>query len=592
MTPFPNFKAEIMTRTATLPRTAPFAADEIAALDKVIGGASTVQRAWLAGFLAGIDSAKGEAAPAAPPAAKTRLTILYGTESGNAEALAGAARRDAQKRGFAPKLLDMADADLATLKEAGNVLVIAATWGEGEPPQRAAPFMRALMAEGAPRLDGVRFAVLALGDSSYAQFCETGKQIDARFEALGGIRLADRLDCDLDYEVPAAGFIASLLEQLTPAAEPGSVIHVDFHRAEAETIGKLAPFAAEIAALHPITSSRSVSETLHVELDLTGSGIAYEPGDTLGVAPDNDPGLVEQMLRATGLAGDGAAMTALSRERDITTLSGKLVQDYAALIGDSSLATMASDAEARGRFIAGRQPIDLFEAYPNTLSTEQLTGLLRKLPPRYYSIASSQKLVGEAAHLAIAKVAYESEGRARLGVTSGMVAQRRKTGGRLDVHVKANPHFRLPAAPDAPIVMIGAGTGIAPYRAFLQEREALGVAGKSWLIFGHRTFLHDFLYQLDLQEWLKSGTLGRLDLAFSRDQPEKRYVQTVLWEQRRDLRTQLDNGATVYLCGDAKAMARDVDATLIRILGNDDPIRGQSELDTLIAAGRYKKDVY
>ncbi len=189
-------------------------------------------------------------------------------------------------------------------------------------------------------------------------------------------------------------------------------------------------------------------------------------------------------------------------------------------------------------------------------------------------------------------MAYESEGRARLGVASGMIAERRKTGGSVNVHVKANPHFRLPETNETPIVMIGAGTGIAPYRAFLQEREALGIAGKSWLIFGHRHFLHDFLYQLDIQDWLKSGVLGRLDLAFSRDQPEKRYVQHVLWNQRHDLRAQLDQGATLYLCGDAKAMARDVDATLVRILGKDDADRGQHELDALIAAGRYKKDVY
>jgi sulfite reductase (NADPH) flavoprotein alpha-component len=582
-----------MTRSATLPRTAPFAPDEIAALDQVIGRTSAVQRAWLTGFLAGMDAGGGEAATtAAAPVARTKLTILYGTESGNTEALANAVKRDAQKRGFAPKLLDMADADLATLKDAVNLLVIASTWGEGEPPQRAAPFMRALMADDAPRLDGVNFAVLALGDSSYAQFCETGKQLDARFEALGGVRVAERLDCDLDYETPAAGFIAALLEQLTPKTEAGSVIHVDFHRAEAEPVGKSAPFAAEIAALHPITSSRSSSETWHLELDLTDSGISYQPGDTLGIAPDNDPALVEAMLNAAGLAGDGAAHAALARERDITTLSGKLIQDYANLTGDAALAALASDAEARGRFIAGRQPIDLFEAYPHSLTTAELTTLLRKLPPRYYSIASSQRLVGEAAHLAIATVAYESEGRARLGVASGMIAQRRKVGGSIGVHVKENQHFRLPGSSDTPIVMIGAGTGIAPYRAFLQEREALGVQGNSWLIFGHRHFLHDFLYQLDIQDWLKTGTLGRLDLAFSRDQPEKHYVQHVLWNQRADLRAQIDNGATLYLCGDAKAMARDVDATLVRILGHDDAARGQHELDALIAAGRYKKDVY
>ncbi|MDD2877428.1 MAG: flavodoxin domain-containing protein [Acidiphilium sp.] len=583
-----------MTRAAALPRTAPFAPHEIAALDQVIGPATVVQRAWLAGFLAGIDSVKGEGEvlAAQAPAAKTKLTILYATESGNAEALAGAAKRDAQKRGFAARLLDMADTDVASLAGAENLLVIASTWGEGEPPQRAAPFLRALLAADAPRLDGVNFAVLALGDSSYARFCETGRQIDARLEVLGGARVAARVDCDLDYAGPAADFIGATLAKLTPADAAGSVIHVDFHRGDADVIDKAAPFAAEIGALHPLTSSRSDGETVHVELDLTGSGLVYQPGDTLGIVPENDPALVAALLDAAGLEGDDAARFALTHERDITTLTAKLIGDYAALSGDARLGELAADAAKRQDFIAGRQPIDLFETFSHRLSAAQLTGLLRKLPPRYYSIASSQKAVGDTAHLAIAKVAYESAGRTRLGVASGMVAQRRRVGDSLNVMVKANPHFRLPADAQAPIIMIGAGTGIAPYRAFLQEREAMGVAGNSWLIFGHRRFLHDFLYQLEIQEWLKSGVLGRLDLAFSRDQPEKRYVQHVLWEQRAAVRAQLEDGATLYLCGDAKAMARDVDATLVRILGGDDAARGQTELDALIAAKRYRKDVY
>lgn len=581
-----------MTRTAALPRTAPFAPEEIAALDKVIGRASTTQRAWLAGFLAGIDAAKGEAANAAMPAIKTKLTILYATESGNTEALATGAKRDAQKRGFAPRMLDMADIEPASLKDAENLLVIASTWGEGEAPQRAAPFLRTLLGDDAPKLDGVNFAVLALGDSSYAQFCETGKQIDERLEALGGNRVADRVDCDLDYETPAAAFIDAILTTLAPESDEGSVIHVDFHRTEGGEVSKNTPFDAGIEALHPITSSRSESETLHLELDLAGSGITYEPGDTLGIAPRNDPALVDEILHIVGLEGDDSARTALTGERDITTLTSKLIADYAALTGENKLASLAADEASRTEFLSGRQPIDLFGAFPHKLTTEQITGLLRKLPPRYYSIASSQKSVGEAAHLAIAKVAYESAGRARLGVASGMVAERVKTGDTLPVHIKANPHFRLPEDSAAPIVMIGAGTGIAPYRAFLQEREATGAGGTSWLIFGHRRFLHDFLYQLEIQDWLKSGVLDRLDLAFSRDQPEKHYVQHVLWEQRDALRSQLDEGATLYLCGDAKSMARDVDATLTRILGDEDTTRGQSELDALIAAGRYRKDVY
>jgi len=579
-----------MNRLATLPRSAPFAAQEIAALDQVIGSASAVQRAWLSGFLAGLDAGEGKtAAPAGPPAAKPKLTIVYLTESGNSENLAGRARTAAQKRGFKAQILDAADTTPEALASAGAVLVIAATWGEGEPPQRAMPFYRALLADTAPRLDGVDFAVLALGDSAYAQFCEVGKRVDARLAELGARRVADRLECDLDYEASARSFLDDLLVKLTPDPDAGSVIHVDFHRPAGDSAldapGQSAPFAAEITAHHPLTSSRSSSETTHVELDLSGSGIRYAPGDSLAVLPHNEPSMVEAVLQTTGLDHDSELARALTMERDITTLSGKLIADYAALTGDPAIAALAANEAERRAFIEGRQAIDLLERFPHKLEASQLTGLLRKLPPRSYSIASSQALVGESAHLAIATLAYESAGRARLGVASGDVARRRRSGDSLGVFVKPNNGFRLPEDKSTPIVMIGAGTGIAPYRAFLQHREAEGAEAPAWLIFGHRHFLHDFLYQLEIQDWLKAGVLTDLDLAFSRDQPEKRYVQHVLRERADKLKASIADGAVLYLCGDAKAMARDVDAVLADILGTD-------ALEVLVAARRYRKDVY
>jgi sulfite reductase (NADPH) flavoprotein alpha-component len=571
----------MMTKPIALPLNAPFAPEQIAALDQVIGEASAVQRAWLAGFLAGLDAAEGKTAPApvAETGPKPKLLILYATESGNAEALAGKARQDAAKRGFAVKLADMGDADVQSLKSAGTILAIVSTWGDGEPPQRAAPFFRALMGDAAPRLEGVKFAVLALGDSSYAQFCETGKQFDARLEALGASRVAARVDLDLDYEAGAKTWLNETLEGLAPSPAPGSVIHVDFHKPVAAT--KAAPFAAEILTRGKLTSERAEGATWHLELSLEGSGLAYEPGDALGVQPENDPALVSAVMKAAGLGEE--VRGALTRNLDITTLTTKQVQDFAVLTGEKSL----SDAAAGREFIAGRQWIDLLEAFPQAMEPARFTALLRPLAPRYYSIASSQKLVGEQAHLTVARLAYESAGRARLGVASGQMADRLREGEQLPVFVRGNTHFRLPGRADVPVVMIGAGTGVAPYRGFLQELEATGAGNDTWLVFGHRRFLYDFLYQLEIQDWLKSGVLGRLDLACSRDQPEKRYVQHVLWEQRDLLRAKLDAGAVLYLCGDAKQMARDVDAVLARILPG-----GQAELDGLISAGRYKKDVY
>jgi sulfite reductase (NADPH) flavoprotein alpha-component len=590
-----------MSKLTTLPNSAPFAPEQIAALDQVIGAASVVQRAWLSGFLAGLDAAEGRIgenpleapAPAAAAADKPKLLILYATESGNSEALAGKAKQDAAKRGFAARLLDMGDASVDMLKNAGTILAIVSTWGDGEPPQRAAPFYRALMGEAAPKLEGVKFAVLALGDSSYAQFCETGKQVDARLAELGASRAAERVELDLDYEAGAKTWLNATLELLAPK-DAGSVIHVDFQKPiGSAAASKTAPLAAEITAHHKLTSERADSETVHVELSLAGTGLTYEPGDALGVQPENDPQQVAEILANLGLENDSALRDALTTRYDIHTLTARHLKDYAGLTGDNGLAALAEDAGKRSEFLAGRQIIDLLEAFPHRLDAEKFTALLRPLAPRYYSIASSQKLVGEEAHLTVARLAYESAGRPRKGVASSLITDHRRMGGTLNVFVKPNPHFRLPKDEAAPIVMIGAGTGIAPYRGFLQEREATGATGPSWLVFGHRHFLYDFLYQLEIQDWLANGVLSRLDLASSRDQPEKRYVQHVLWEQRDALRSKLADGAVLYLCGDAKHMARDVDATLINILSEGkDAAAGQAALDALVTAGRYKKDVY
>jgi len=576
-----------MSKNSTLPSTAPFAPEQIAALDQVIGAASVAQRAWLSGFLAGLDAAElRQAAPAAAATGeKPKLLIVYATESGNSEALAAKAKADAQKRGFAAKVLDLGDATPEALKAAGNIIAIISTWGDGEPPQRAAPFYRALMSESAPRLEGVRFAVLALGDSSYAQFCETGRQFDARLAALGATRAAEHIELDLDYEAGAKTWLGTTLDALAPK-DAGSVIHVDFvAKPVPATASKTAPYLAEITAHHKLTSERAANEIFHIELSLEGSGLTYEPGDALAVLPENDSVLVAAVQKAIG-GGDAALSQALATQYDICTLTAKQVQNYAALTGDKALGALAEDSAKTKEFLAGRQWIDLLETFPHKIDPAAFTTLLRPLAPRSYSIASSQKLVGAQADLTIARLAYESAGRSRLGVASSLVADRRKAGDTLPVFVKPNPHFRLPSSAKTPIIMVGAGTGLAPYRGFLQELEATGAGNDAWLVFGHRNFLYDFLYQLEIQAWLKSGVLGRLDLASSRDQPEKRYVQHVLWEQRERLQAKLADGAVLYLCGDAKHMAHDVEAVLQKTLG------GQAALDALISAGRYKKDVY
>jgi sulfite reductase (NADPH) flavoprotein alpha-component len=332
-----------------------------------------------------------------------------------------------------------------------------------------------------------------------------------------------------------------------------------------------------------------------VELGIEGSGLVHAPGDALGIVPVNDPALVDEILAVAGLSGDATAREALSAAQDITTLTRPQVEAYAKLTDSAALKALAADANALKDWLPGRQVIDLLEAAPTKLDAATLTSLLRPLPGRLYSIASSRAAVEDEIHLLISAVRYETHGRQRRGVASVDIAERRKKGGPLKVYLKPNPHFRLPADPDRPVIMIGPGTGVAPFRAFMQEREATGAQGRNWLFFGNRHFTHDFLYQLEWQDWKQSGLLTRIDTAFSRDQREKIYVQNRIWEQRHALYSWIEDGAAIYVCGDANAMARDVNHALIRVIadqGDLDEAEAAARLDTLRREGRYLRDVY
>lgn len=588
-----------------LPASAPFSEGDIEALNRVMARTSPDQRQWLSGFLAGYAAASGGAVAAAKPAPvaaaqpKVPLTILYATESGNSEALAGQAKKAAAKLGFDAKAVDMADVTPEAAAKAQNLLVIASTWGEGDPPQRAGDFIAALMADGAPRFEATRFAVLALGDRAYVNFCETGRQIDERLEVLGGIRLAPRIDLDLDYEAPAKAWIADLLPKWKPAEDAPSVIHVDFARAAVEPDEaeeplwtKANPYLAEVSNLIEISSSRSESRTFHAEIALGYSGLSYEPGDALGVVPENDPVLVAELVELA--QGDDALADDLAHRFDITTLTQPQAVALAGKFGLAELGEIAADPVRFRAWAADRQLIDLLAAQPVALDPETLRGLLRPLPPRLYSIASSLAAVPDEAHLTVAEVAWASHGRARKGVASGFLG-RSKAGAAVRVYVQPNRHFRLPADGNTPVIMIGPGTGVAPFRGFVQHREAVGAGGRNWLVFGHRRYTHDFLYQLEWQDALASGALAKLSLAFSRDRAEKRYVQHALWDERAELLRWLDDGAQLYVCGDANRMAKDVEAMLERAIADVrrvEPEVAAAELKALAKAGRYQKDVY
>ena len=581
-----------MTIHAPIPNTAPFAEEDIEILNRVVGPANPIQRAWLAGFLAGIDASTAPLQPAAPALPAEPLTILYATESGNSEKLAGDLAKAARKSGLKPTLLDMADLDLATLGNTKRLVVIAATWGEGEPPARAVQAYAALMGEAAPRLDGVEYGVLALGDTAYAEFCAIGKAIDERLAALGGKRVVERVDCDLDFAEPAGGFIAAALKALAPPeAERSTVIAVDFGGKQTP-LADFGPVEAGITEHVNLNSSRSDKETIHLELTFDGAAPAYKPGDSLDLTPENDPIYVDALLKAASLASDDSLRNDFIKSRDVTTLSVKTLESYVAGTGHQYVKALLDSGEARS-WVAGRQLIDLIEHFPIALSAEQLRAVTRPLAPRAYSIASSRQEVGNEAHLLVTAVRYATHNRSRKGVASNFIAERLKKGNRLRVKLKPNRHFALPA-PDRDIIMVGPGTGVAPFRAFTQDRRAAGATGCSWLFYGDRNFTHDFLYQLEWQDALKDGALTRLDLAFSRDQPEKIYVQHRLYEQRRDLTEWLDNGAHFYVCGD-KTMGKDVRAALVRALGDVKsltPEAAEQAVQSLERERRYLQDVY
>src|SRR3954452_21354511 len=444
------------------------------------------------------------------------------------------------------------------------------------------------MSDAAPRLDGVEFGVLALGDTAYVEFCAIGKALDERFAALGGKRIADRVDCDLDFAEPAAKWIGATLKTLAPEVAPDDkVIAVDFG---AKAAPNLDVVEAEVSEIINLNSSRSDKETYHLELAFEGPAPAYKPGDSLDLYAENDPVYVDALLMAAGVS-DSALRADFIKSRDVTTLSIKTLETYAGF-GQRYVKELL-DAGTAKSWIAGRQLIDLVQEFPVALDADKLRALTRPLAPRAYSIASSRAEIGDEAHLLISAVRYHTHGRARKGVASNYAADLKK-GTRVRVKLKPNRHFALPSA-ERDIIMVGPGTGVAPFRSFVQERRATNAKGRNWLFFGDRSFTHDFLYQLEWQDALKDGALTRMDVAFSRDAPDKIYVQHRIWEKRADLIAWLDGGASFYVCGDMNAMAKDVRATLVRAYADVkalSPEAAEAAVASFERDKRYQQDVY
>ncbi|MDQ8182736.1 assimilatory sulfite reductase (NADPH) flavoprotein subunit [Pelagicoccus sp. SDUM812005] len=601
-----------------IPADAPFAPEQAAALNAVLGSANAQQATWLKGFFAGLVAGEqgfghGAGAPAAAAGGSAPLTILFGSESGNAEGLADRVKDSASAEGFKCKVVDMADAKLADLAKAENLLVLVSTWGEGEPPSRASDFYDAIMAEKAVKLDGVNFSVLGLGDSSYTQFNQMAKEFDKRLEDLGGTRIYDRVECDVDFEGPyvgwANGAIAKLKEIAKPAAAAAPVVGFGSGPAiltpVAPAYSKANPFQAEMLKSINLNGTGSAKETIHAEISLEGSGLTYEPGDALGVIPENAPDLVEAFLEAAKLDGrenvsfkDELSVPfgdLLRKQLDLRTINSVILKKYAKACDHKELLKMSEDREKVKDWAWGRDIVDLVKEYPSSLRAGDWVSLLRPLSPRLYSIASAISAHPNEVHLTVGAVRYEAFGRQKKGVCSTFIADAWKEGTKAGVYFHSNKNFKLPADPATPIIMVGPGTGIAPFRAFVEERAATGAKGENWLFFGDQRYTYDFLYQTEWQDYLKKGVLTKLDLAFSRDQPEKIYVQDRMRENGAELWEWLDKGAYFYVCGDATRMAKDVNQALIDIVqehGKKSEEDAIAYVKQMTKERRYGRDVY
>ena len=588
-----------------LPEHAPFSPDQRRAVDIALAGLDASQRYWLAGFL----SAGGApaAAPAPAAAAATKLTVLYGTESGNAEKLADLSVKTAKKRGFQAVAKNMSDIAPADLAKVDNLLVIVSTWGDGEPPESATSFYKEFMNGAVPELKKLRYSVCALGDTAYEKFCQTGKDIDARLEALGATRILPRQDCDVEFDEPHAAWLDAALKAFGPSAATATV---EFAAAApvATEFGKKNPFPSELLEKVLLNGKGTSKETWHYELSLEGSGLSYEPGDALAVIPVNAPDIVEAILKASKLSGSenvevkgvGAKVLAdaLREDFDITALSRAVLTKLQGFSGSEKLAALlADDAKDQlkdyqwGRWIADA----IADFAPDGLAAADFAAIFRKLPPRLYSIASSPLAHPGEVHLTVASVRYQAHGQGRKGVASTYLADLVEKGGQVPVYTHQNKNFRLPASADTPVIMVGPGTGVAPFRAFVEHRAALGNPGKNWLFFGDQRYTYDFLYQTEWQEHLKDGNLSKLDVAFSRDQPEKVYVQHRMIERAKELYAWLQDGAHFYVCGDASRMAHDVHEALIDVVekqGGFSREVAEAYVEDLKKSKRYQRDVY
>lgn len=597
----------------------PFNDRQAEKLSDILSELDAEQLYWLSGYFSGLTqiASKGPATTDNQVIVSTntisevepeKINILFGSHTGHSEALAESLAAQAKERGIEVEVSDMASFKTRDLKKIKNLAVVVSTHGLGDPPVQAEDLHKYLHGKKAPNLSHINFSVLALGDSSYVDFCQTGKDFDAVLEKLGATRLMARQDCDVDYEEKAEAWQKAFLDIIGKTSSEDSSIQ-KFQNDGTVAVNEVKYsrknlFEATILEKINLNGKGSSKETIHLELDLEGSGLKYEPGDALGVYGSNSPKLTQAVLEATNLSGEQLVTThegektlldALTYDYELTPLSKTTLSKYAELTDSPQLKSILANSTEVTEYLQGRDILDLINEVPYTFSANELISVLRKNTPRMYSIASSQEAVENEVHLLVSVVRYNAFGRDKEGHCSATLADRLEVDDKVKIFVDKNTRFKLPKNPDTPIIMIGPGTGIAPFRAFMQQLEVSEKRTPSWLFFGDRNFTTDFLYQTEWQQYLKEGVLTKANVAFSRDQAHKQYVQHRMLENGKELYDWLENGAHFYVCGDATKMAKDVDLALKQIIQQQGGLtleKAEEYIKNLQLSNRYQADIY
>ncbi|ARF15681.1 assimilatory sulfite reductase (NADPH) flavoprotein subunit [Sporosarcina ureae] len=596
----------------------PFSEEQVELLNRLLPSITETQQSWLSGYLTAISSASvpsgGVAVLERPaievPTAVKEITVLYGSQTGNGQGIAEQAAAKLKEQSFDVTIQSMNDFKPNNLKKIENLLLVVSTHGEGDPPDTALPFFEFLHGKRAPKLDHLHYSVLALGDSSYEFFCKTGADFDQKLSDLGAVQLAPRVDCDLDYDEPAAQWLAAVEVSLEiQTGGQAAAASVEVETTSSTQYSRTNPFNAEVLENINLNGRGSNKETRHVEISLEGSGLTYEPGDSVGIFPTNNSDLIDEIIKVgdwnaeetveINSQGERRALRiALLNHLEVTVLTRPLLEKLSNYSKSEELKRLLNkeNTDELRAYVDGRDLLDALTDFgPVEASEQQLVGILRKLPARLYSIASSLEANPEEVHLTIGVVRYEAHGRDRQGVCSIQCAENLEPGDTLPIYIHKNYNFRLPANSGTPIIMIGPGTGIAPFRSFIEERSETGAEGKSWLFFGDQHYVTDFYYQTEWQNYVKDGALTRLDVAFSRDTDEKVYVQHRMKQASQELYQWIEEGAVIYVCGDEQNMAKDVHATLLEILqqeGGKSLEEAEAFITQLVQEKRYQRDVY